>query len=196
MSECNLALVVSELLNGKTIIFPTETSYGLGCDATNQKAVDKIYEIKGRPENKPLLVVVGSKDEAKKYLHWTPMLEKISDKYWPGALTVVSDAVPSALAKGVVSKDNTVAVRVTANPLLISITEKLGKPLVATSANISGAGDMYSSEAAIEMFKGNENKPDIILNQGELPKNKPSTVVRVYHDKFQILREGEVKIEL
>ncbi len=355
-TECNLAQIVVDILNGKTIIFPTETSYGLGCDATNQAAVDKIFKIKGRPSDKPLLVVVPNIEMAKKYLVWNEALEKIAEKYWPpfvkasegkpGAVTVVGEyqlspllskgegrersrtfsldrvaghlrtlpfrkelrqnqtkaekilwshlragrfsglkfkrqhdigpfvvdffhpktktiieidgdihfisdenvqkdkqredwlkkdgykilrynnvdifnnlenilgdidrAIESArplptpsplqmrgeLATGVVAKDNTVAVRVTAHPLLKSITEKLGRPLVATSANISDAGDMYNSASVIEMFKDVATPPDIILNQGILPQNQPSTIVSVVGNKLKVLRQGQIIVKI
>jgi len=81
---------IKYLKNGKTIIFPTETSYGLGCDATNQEAVDKIFKIKGRRGDKPLLVVVPTVEMAREWLEWTPLVEKLAEKYWPGALTIVS----------------------------------------------------------------------------------------------------------
>lgn len=201
LTECNLAQLVVDILAGQTVVFPTETSYGLGCDATNQESVNKIFLIKGRPSDKPLLVVVPNIEMAKKYVVWNDTLEKIAQNYWPGALTVVgSYQLPATsyhtLARGVVSKDNTVAIRVTANPLLQSITEKMGRPLVATSANISNAGDLYSSAAAIEMFKDCGVQPDIILNFGELTKNPPSTIVGIVDGKAAILRQGSVKISI
>ncbi len=362
------------------MVFPTETSYGLGCDATNQAAVDRIFTIKGRKSDKPLLVVVPNIEMAKKYVVWNDFLEKISTKHWPGALTIVGAARPlptlplkgeeatilplllrrgqeewsridgkrilgfvrtinnrselrknktkaekilwqelrlkrlgglrfrrqhgigpyivdfyhsdtktiievdgdihfveddniirdrnrqkwleengyrvlrynnvdifgnldgvlkdinwnieqklsaaaasetppypplkrggdadssppfkegtggvvlSGLATGVVSKDNTVAVRVTAHPLLKSITEKLGRPLVATSANIADAGDVYSAEEIIKQFKNRETQPDIILDYGELPRNPPTTIVSVIGNELKIIRQGAVII--
>lgn len=194
LTECNLAQLVVDILAGQTVVFPTETSYGLGCDATNQKSVDTIFKIKGRSSDKPLLVVVPNIEMAKKYVVWNETLEKIAQQYWPGAVTVVGAYGGGGLAQGVVAKDNTVAVRVTANPLLQSITEKMGRPLVATSANVSDAGDIYASAAAIEMFKPREVQPDIILNFGELPKNPPTTIVGIVGGKATILRQGSVKI--
>ena len=91
LSECNLSEVVVEILNGETIVFPTETTYGLGCDATNQKSVDKIFKIKGRKSDKPLLVVVPTVEMAKKYLKWNDTLDKLAKKYWPGALTIIGE---------------------------------------------------------------------------------------------------------
>ena len=195
LKECNLSEVVVELLAGKTIIFPTETSYGLGCDASNQQAVDTIFKIKARVGDKPLLVVVPTVEMAKKYLLWNTNIEKLAKKYWPGALTIVGNCIPnSGLANGVVSNQGTVAVRVTANPVIKFLSESLGKPLVATSGNVSGAGDIYNSADAETMFAGRDVQPDIILDFGQLPKNLPTTLVDATGNELKILRQGEVKI--
>ena len=219
LTECNLASIVSEILNGQTVVFPTETSYGLGCDATNQQAVDKLFKIKGRPSDKPLLVVVPSVEMAKQSLVWNDALEKISKQYWPssakastfanasvdksegkpGALTVVGSyklpATSYQLATGVVSQDNTLAIRVTAHPLLKSITEMMGRPLVATSANVADAGEIYNSADIVSQFKNRDIQPDIVLNYGELPKRPPSTIVSVVRNELKIIRQGEIVIE-
>lgn len=205
LTECNLAKIVVDLQIGKTLVFPTETSYGLGCDATNQTAVDKIFAIKGRTRSKSLLIVVPTIAEAQKYLIWNDLLEKISQKYWPGPLTVVGSYTSpplkegggeSQLAYGVVSAENTVAIRVTAHPLLQSITVKLGRPLVATSANLADAGDMYSAQDLVSIYQNQNIQPDILLDQGVLPQRKPTTIISVVNNDFKILRQGETKVVL
>lgn len=198
LSECNLALLVSEVLNGKTVVFPTETSYGLGCDATNKQAVEKIFSIKSREQRKPLLVVVPNVEMAKKYLKWNEVSEKVAQKYWPGPLTMVADydkAIPE-LPDGVVSAEGTLAVRVTDFTFLKSLTEMMGRPLVATSANISGAPSIYSTKEIIDTFEKEAVKPDIILNYGELPLRPATTLVRVYNDHLEVLRQGELVVEI
>lgn len=196
MTECNLAVLISEILNGKILVFPTETSYGLGCDATKQESVDKIFKIKGRPDNKPLLIVVDSIEAAKKYLVWNENLEKISQKYWPGPLTVVGKYLGGNLAKGVVGEDNTVAVRVSDFPFVKSITSKIQRPLVATSANLAGEPSLYDPQEIVNIFLDKSNQPDIILNYGVLPKVPATTLLSVVGDKVQILRQGSIEIEL
>ncbi len=180
-----LATAVKYLKQGKILIFPTETSYGLGCDATNQEAVDKIFKIKGRKSDKPLLVVVPTMDMAKKYLVWNDLLEDLSKKYWPGPLTVVGNG--HGLANGVVASDGTIAVRVTNHPIAKFLSEKLNGPVVATSANLAGAGDIYD-------FKQIEVKPDILIDGGVLPQNPPTTIVSVVDNNLKILRKGQIKI--
>jgi len=98
------------------------------------------------------------------------------------------------LAHGVVSRDNTLAIRVTAHPLLKSITEKLGRPLVATSANISDAGDVYDPKEILMMFSGREAQPDILLDYGVLLERPPTTIVSVIGGEIKLLRQGEIKI--
>ena len=190
-----LSIAVKYLKQGKILVFPTETSYGLGCDATNQLAVDKIFKIKERKSDKPLLVVAPTVDMAKKYLVWNELLEGLANKYWPGALTIVGEYnKKEKLATGVVSKENTIAVRVTAYPLLRSIIEKLGRAVVATSANISDAGDIYEAKKVIIGF--GEAAPDIIIDSGELPRRLPSTVVSAVGGQLKILRQGELVINI
>ncbi len=219
MNIVNQTEAAEYLKSGKTIIFPTETSYGLGCDATNQKAVNNIFKIKGRPDDKPLLVVVPTIEMAKAYLEWTPLLEKLAQKYWftrqngseggPGPLTIVgmqkskkSKKLASKLgvesyelAKGVASKFGTLALRVTTAKVPKYLSEKLGRPLVATSANIAGSGDIYYSDDVLDMFENKEYLPDAFLDAGILPKNPPTTIVSVVDGEIKILRQGQVRVE-
>jgi len=373
--------IIDRLNSDQTIIFPTETSYGLGCDATNQTAVDKIFQIKGRPENKSLLVVVANIKMAKKYLYWNDKLENLAEKFWlppppapPQAggeiivppVTIVGEYIPllsrrgegrsrpfvsqdltlvlplkgeedapllsrrgegrsrllgfirtiglrrkfrkestkaekilwyhlnhrklgglkfrrqhgigqyivdfyqpdtqvivevdgdvhfvedknvqsdmdrtrwlesfgykvmrfdnldilknlkgvldkiyfnceqlkrdpllvsplkgGDLASGVVSKENTIAVRVTHNIWLKELCMRFGKPIVATSANIAGAGEMYDQKELVNIFAIRTPAPDVIVDGGVLQKKIPSTVVSVVNNELKVLREGEAKI--
>lgn len=192
---CNLSEIIVGLRDGKTLIYPTETSYGLGCDATSQSAVDAIFTIKQRDENKPLLVVVSKVEMAKKILVWNNTIEKLSQMFWPGPLTIVGNARPDCgLARGVVSKSGTVAVRVSADQTVQFLVDSIGKPVVATSGNISSMGDVYSADQVIQMFAGVEHQPDILLNAGEIARNLPTTIVDASHDTINIIRQGAVTI--
>lgn len=196
IDQKNLAEAVEALQEGQTIVFPTETSYGLGCDATNQNAVNKIFKIKGRKGDKPLLVVVPTVEMAKKYLVWNDLLEKLSGNYWPGPLTMVGKVKSlkskvQSLASGVVAPDNTIAVRVTNHPIAKFLSEKLGGPVVATSANLADAGDIYDSKKIEEAFSSKSSKPDILIDGGVLPQNPPTTIVSVIDGNLKILRQGQ-----
>lgn len=188
--------IVDALKEGKTIVYPTETCYGLGCDATNKQAVNKVFQIKQRQEDKPVLMLVPDEEMALKYVIWNEKLESLSQKYWPGPLTVVVHAVEdSGLASGVEAEDGTVAFRVTNHPLVSRLSTSLGKPLVSTSANIASLESPYDSSIIIKMFENQENQPDIIINAGELPYHSPSTVVRVSGNKVNVLRQGEIILD-
>jgi len=188
--------IVEELKNDKTIVYPTETVYGLGCDATNQKAVDEIFKIKKRQENKSVLVLVPSVAMVMSYVQWNEKLEEISQKYWPGPLTVVMQAKPDCgLAKGVVADDGTVAFRVTGHALCSEISEALNRPLVSTSANISSEKSPSDIKDVLETFEKSDVKPDIIIGAGQLPHQSPSTVVKIENGEVVVLRQGELVVE-
>ena len=100
------------------------------------------------------------------------------------------------LANGVVSDAGTLAVRVTAHPVVKFLSEKLGRPLVATSANIAGAGEIYDSQKLVKVFSTRAVQPDALVDNGLLPHHLPTTLVRIRQGKLEILRQGEVKIEI
>ena len=213
IDNLNTLEIVEELKQGKTIIYPTETVYGLGCDATNQEAVDKIFKIKKLQENKSVLVLVPSVAMVMSYVEWNEKLEEISGKYWPGPLTVVMQSKPDCgLARGVVAEDGTVAFRVTGHPLSSEISEALNRPLVSTSANITSEKSPSDIKDVLETFSTHsprraqqdglvsdgekaETKPDIVIDAGELPHLSPSTVIKISNGGFEVLRQGELIIE-
>lgn len=204
--------VIGSLKAGSVIVYPTETCYGIGGDATNPEVVEKIYKIKQRREEKPFLVVVPDVAMAMEYLEWSPQLDEIASKYWPGALTVVgkmqnaecrmqngeiilkSEICNLQLASGVIAPDGTIATRVTAHPVASALARELGRPLISTSANISGREPSYSADEVIKMFENQENQPYILIDVGELPKNPPTTMVRVVDGEVEILRQGQLEI--
>jgi len=192
----NLDRVIEILKNGGVIAYPTETTYGLGCDATNQEAVNKISKIKGRIQGKPFLVVMPTIAMAKEYLEWNELLEKISKKYWPGAVTVVGRASENFSVDGVVSQAQTLAVRVTGYPWLQKLFVNFDKPLVATSANLAGTGEVYDFVELKNIFNDCEFKPDAIVDAGALPQNLPSTLVDVVDAELKILRQGEIRVSI
>jgi L-threonylcarbamoyladenylate synthase len=180
-----LADIVSALTEGKTIVYPTETCYGLGCDATNRAAVEKIFAIKGRKKGKPLLMIVHDVSAMSSYIEVTPALEDMAKKYWPGALTAIVPAKTGTdLAPGVIAEDGTVAFRVTSYPFAHALAEAFGKPIVSTSANIAGGPNPYTIEEAVHA--------DIGIDAGELPRCMPSTIIRLREGGIDIVRQGSV----
>lgn len=199
ISEDNIDLdnVISSLEAGDTIVYPTETCYGLGCDATNQQAVDDIFAIKHRQKEKSVLVVAPDMSMMIDHIKWTPALEEIANQYWPGPLTVVVDVLSTSdLAEGVIAADGTIAFRITDHALAKELSEKLGKPLVSTSANLSALQSPYDIADVLTMFEGQDHQPDMVIDAGKLPHKSPSTIIRIFADgQTNVLRQGEIIVD-
>ena len=160
---------VLALKQGRVVAYPTDTSYGLAVDATNKKALRKLYQIKGRDFKKPSSFVVPSLSYAKKNSLWEKSVNKLVKKFWPGALTIVLKTKNKAF----------IAWRMPDNKIAMDLAKILHKPITATSGNVSGQPDCYSADDIIKQFKNKKLKPDIIINAGRLPKRKPSTIVKI-----------------
>ncbi|OGH59782.1 MAG: threonylcarbamoyl-AMP synthase [Candidatus Magasanikbacteria bacterium RIFCSPHIGHO2_01_FULL_33_34] len=196
-AEINIKEIVDELRQGKVIVYPTETCYGLGCDATNQKAVDKLFEIKKRQKDKTVLVLVSGLDVVRKYIELSPKIFELASKYWPGSLTVVAPVVyKDGLADGVVGSDNTMALRVTSHHLAHQLCKELGVPLVSTSANIATLESPYDIGSILSMYESEDKKPDIVIDGGTLPHRNTSTIIKVDKDNFEVLRQGDLIVEV
>lgn len=191
----NLALIVGMLREGKVVVFPSETSYGLSCDAANQEAVNQIFAIKGRPSDKALLIVVSSVEMAKKYLEWNTAIDNLAKKYWPGPLTIVGKAtVNCRLALGALASDGNVAVRVTSYEPLVHLIDNLEEPVVSTSANVSGQEPLYKSKDIVDTFSSLSARPHAFYDVGDLPARASTTIVKVVKDEVEILRKGDLQI--
>ncbi|MFH0857750.1 MAG: L-threonylcarbamoyladenylate synthase [Candidatus Magasanikbacteria bacterium] len=193
--QVHISELIQELNNGAVIVYPTETCYGLGCDATNPEAVERLFQIKQRQQEKTVLVLMSDIAMAKEYVVWTSKLEELAERYWPGPLTVVSEALVDGFPKGVVGDDGTLAFRVTSHPLAHDIVEALGKPFVSTSANIARMESPYDIQTVLDMYANTEMKPDIVIDAGNLPQRNPSTIVRVLNGQVQVLRQGELVVD-
>ncbi len=166
--------VVLFLKKGAVIICPTDTVYGFLADATNKKAVDKIFKIKERLKLKPLPIFVKGIKMAKELAEISKEQEKIFKKYWPGKYTFILKRKSDIKLYGV-NKD-TIAIRVPKYKFLNNLLKKINKPLVQTSVNISGEPFLAKVEDIFEKFKKNKLQPDLIINAGFL-KNKPSKII-------------------
>ncbi len=191
IKEVVLTDLVKRLKEGQVLALPTETVYGLVADATNKKAVKKIYQIKGRNFNKPLPVICSSLDMAKNFFYLPKVLEILAKKYWPGPLAIRFKVKNKKIK---VSQDNTVVARVSSYDLLTKLAKKLGKPITATSANLAGQNECHNAGQVINQFKNIKYQPDLIIDGGQLPPIKPSTIVALEKDQLVVLRQGEIKI--
>jgi L-threonylcarbamoyladenylate synthase len=168
---------VKILRSGGVILYPTDTVWGLGCDATNAQAVRRIYEIKQRAENKSLIILVNSVPMLERYVDNPPevalQMAELSEK----PMTVIYDRGRS-LAEGVASADGSVGVRVCSDPFCDALITGLRKPLVSTSANISGNSTPAIFDDISEEVKGAVDYV-CLWRQDDRSRSKPSSVIKV-----------------
>ncbi len=178
------------LRRGGVVVFPTETAYGLAADASNTVAVEKVMALKGRAEGKSFPVIGASSEMVESFAGIPRNLQRLAQAHWPGALTLVLPVVGD-LAPGVVS-DGTVAVRVSSHPVAQALSAGLGKPIVSTSANLSGEEVCYSLEdVRAQLGDG----PDLYLDGGTLTPELPSTIVATDDYGYpDVLRQGAIEI--
>lgn len=169
-------------------VFPTDTVYGLGGRADSVKVIKKVYKIKKRDENKPLLVLVSSISMAKKYVKINKRQEELLKKLWPGKLTAILDD-KKILPKELTNNTGKIGIRWPDNKNLQKIIRQLGAPLIATSANISGQPSVLD---VVDL----KIKPDFVINAGKLPKSKESTVADLTGDEIKVLRQGAVIVKV
>lgn len=182
------------LREGKSVVYPTDTAYGLGVDALNQRAVRTIYKIKSRNFRKPVHVIIGGLPMAKRYVETDAISERLFRNFFPGPLALVlplKKKLPAAL-KLLAAGTNTLGVRMPDHAIALNLVRRLGRPITATSANLSGGPTPYSITAASRQFRGKVFRPDLYLDAGRLPRRPPSTLVSIKKRKIKILRPGPV----
>ena len=178
--------------NGGLVAVPTETVYGLCCDGLNEEAVRHLYEVKGRPENKPLALMVPGKEAMELYCREVPpQALRLADAFWPGPLTIILPArgeiSPTVLAGG-----DTVGLRCPNHPLTLALLQECGRPLAGPSANPSGAEPAKDARAVLEYFDG---RIEAVLDGGECAEGTPSTIVSLCSLPYRILRQGPLTAE-
>ena len=177
--------VVECLRQGGVIIYPTDTTYGLGCDIYNKKGIKKIFQIKQRDSRKPFSFICSDLAEISNYAQVSNFAFKIMKRHLPGPYTFVLDAtkiVPDALS----TKQKTVGVRIPENNICQEIVRQLGHPLVTTSANISGEATPQDPKL-IDSEMG--RMVDMVIDGG-ISLGEASTVISLVDDHIEVLREG------
>lgn len=174
---------------GKLVIFPTETVYGIGADGLNEEAVKNIFVAKGRASDNPLILHVSSIDMIKKVAYIDSKIEKdLIDNFFPGPLTIIlrkKEIVPSIVSANL----DTVGVRMPINDIAHDLIELADTPIAAPSANISGRPSGTNID---DIFDELGDKVSYVINGGDTNIGLESTVVRVINDKIHILRPGKV----
>ena len=178
---------------GKLVVFPTETVYGLGADATNERALEKIYKAKGRPSDNPIIVHVANLRQLKLLAQNPSFFEqKLIKRFWPGPLTIIFSKrkkISNIVSGGL----STVAVRMPSHPFARDLISQAGVPIAAPSANISGRPSGTLGRHLLEDLSG---RVDLIVDAGPSGIGLESTVIKIEKDKILILRPGAVTREM
>jgi len=188
LEKNDVALCTKILKSGGLIVIPTDTVYGIVCNAFDPLAIKKVYQLKGRHYTKPLPILLSSSEQlplvAVEILSETYRLTNV---FWPGPLTLVFKTAPLALhaSRG----KPTIAVRVPQHAVVTDLIENMGLPVAATSANVSGKTSLKSGAAVIKKFN---NKVDVIVDGGRCHWGQESSVLDATHYPFLVLREGAI----
>ncbi|MCA9370191.1 MAG: threonylcarbamoyl-AMP synthase [Pseudomonadales bacterium] len=168
---------VKVLQRGELVVYPTETVYGVGVDATNQKAVDALLQYKSRREGKPLSIAVANASMAAQYAQINQQASALYKQFLPGPMTVISKDL-GKLADGVASEFNSIGIRIPDYPLVREIVRDLGTPITATSANASGKRRPYTIQHILDnLSEKQKSHISLIIDAGELPRREPSQVI-------------------
>ncbi|GJM17019.1 MAG: hypothetical protein DHS20C13_23460 [Thermodesulfobacteriota bacterium] len=178
----------SILNNGGVIVYPTETLYGIGALASRSDAVERIFEIKGRPQGKPIPLLVKDMEMLSQIAENSILASILSERFWPGRLTLILKQI-STLPEMITCGSGKIALRISAHAFLKALFDLIEEPLTSTSANISGDQNLLGTEELIETFNG---KVDLIVDSGKIPESRGSTIVDLTLDPPQILREGDI----
>lgn len=180
--------IIKTLKDGRLVIMPTDTIYGIIGDATNEDVINKVYEVKERPHDKPLLILVSNLSMLHELVTEIPKeTEKIIKKFWPGPLTILfkkSYKVSDTLT----ANSSLVAIRMPNDKRLLNIMNHLNRPLISTSANISSHDAITNPNQLEEKMK---EKIDLIVDEGTV-NNEASTLITIVNGKIEILREGSL----
>lgn len=188
----NINLIKETIQSGELIAFPTETVYGLGADGLNEEAVKKIFQVKGRPQDNPLILHIENMEMLKELVEGDLSKAKdLIDKFWPGPLTLVlkkSKIVPEIITAGL----DTVAIRMPNNEIALEIIKISNRPIAAPSANISGRPSPTDAKTCMEDLEG---KIPLIIDGGNTLVGLESTVLDITEEVPTILRPGAITLE-
>jgi len=190
--ERQVALAVDILRQGGVVAYPTDTLYGLGADAFNEQAVERVFAIKGRPHGMPLPLLIADADALSQVASDVPPLARVlAERFWPGALTLViprSANVPELVS----GRGWKVGVRVPDHPVPRELARRLGAPITGTSANKSGGPDPRTAEDVRTQLG---EMIDLVIEGGDPPAGQPSTVLDLTGPSPRIVRQGAITKE-
>jgi len=182
----------NRLRAGEVLIYPTETSYGIGCLASSEQAIDRIIAIKGRDQGKGMVVLIPAPEAAGAYIEVSEKGTDLIKTHWPGPLNIIAKSKNHSSIHQKCTADGYQALRVSSHPFVQALMSILGAPIISTSANPSGKDPIYSADDLHEAFIKTE--PDAIIDAGTLPKNATSTTVLIKSGEVTVLRQGNIKL--
>lgn len=181
------------LKDGKLVVFPTDTVYGIGTNAYNGDACERIYEVKGRPPYKPLVLLISDISMLDELVDCIGLVEqKLIDSFWPGALTIKMKKKKGVLPDVISAGDEYLRARLVSKGVVYELIKKAGVPVVAPSANLSGS---LTGTKMDNIMKELDGKVDYILDYGDIESDATSTIVEVIDGKVVIIREGKITKE-
>jgi len=189
-----LERAVATVRRGGTAVFPTDTLYGLGCNALDASAVGRVFDIKHRSYVKALPMLVRDLSWAREIAYISPEQEKLIEQFWPGKVTFVlprRPIVPAVMCGG----GQTVGIRAPDYPFLQTMLRHLGYPLAGTSASRTGTEPTNDAARIVRDFSQTAPQPDVVIDAGMLPDSLPSTVVDLSGRVPRILRQGAVRAD-
>ncbi|MBN2676143.1 MAG: threonylcarbamoyl-AMP synthase [Alphaproteobacteria bacterium] len=181
-----LEKAINVLRSSGTLIYPTDTVYGLGCDARKADAVAKLFALKNRENNKAVSVI-GRRDVLEKICKIPDDAQPILDKFWPGALTGIFTANCNYSLDPRTLQNKTIAVRIPNHPFVLALLEHIDFPIISTSANLAG-------DPAPTKFSDIKIHADLNIEDDEFVKGTPSTLVDFRQKPYKILRQGDITI--
>ncbi|MFN4212775.1 MAG: L-threonylcarbamoyladenylate synthase [Microgenomates group bacterium] len=183
---------IETLKKNGLLIFPSDTVYGLLADATCERAVEKLIDFKNRPPGKPISVFVSDFSMLKDYVEVDDRQEKILKELLPGPFTVVLTS-KHKVCQLLESEKGTLGVRLPDYSLIIELVKIFGKPITATSANLSGRPPHYQVETLLKQLPQSKKQLiDYIVDIGKLPRNKPSTIIDLTTPTIKVIRQGDI----
>ena len=187
----SIDLAVGYLRQGGIVAFPTETYYGLAVDPDCASAVTKLFVVKNRPEHKPLLLLIEKKEQLETVAQRVPSVYyPLIKKYWPGPLTLIFQA-KKTVNPYITGNTGTVGVRISPHPVAQELVKRMGKPITATSANISGFPPARSAQDVVGMLG---DTVDYIVDGGKTEAGLPSTILSFQKGALQLLRRGQIDV--
>jgi L-threonylcarbamoyladenylate synthase len=184
-----LAPAVRALVDGKVVVFPTETLYGLAADYANPEAIDRLIKLKGRPDGKPIALIVGDRAAVDELITGLPKgTDRLMERYWPGPLSLIFQAKPG-LDPRLKSRDGGVGMRMSPHPIAAGLARGLARAITATSANLSGRpATRHFDKLDPEVIA----RADLAIDAGSTPGGPASTVLDMRGANPRVLREGAI----